>query len=99
MNLVKLIKDSFVIGMLGGLVSIFSFYYIISAIRSLIISYYGNEYIMRPPVVQLLTMLMNVIIFRLLMINFEKEKTGKGFLFITVLMTLAYFFIYFRVKR
>jgi hypothetical protein len=93
------IKDSFLVGMVSGLFSIFCFYFLISFIRNVLVNYYGNEAIMRPPVVQLLTMLMNVIIFRLLMINFDREKTGKGFLFITVLASLVYFFIYFRINR
>jgi hypothetical protein len=99
MKLAGRIKDSFLVGMLSGLLSIFCFYFLISLIRNVLVNYYGNEAIMRPPVVQLLTMLLNIIIFRLLMINLEREKTGKGFLFITVLATLVYFFIYFRIKR
>ncbi len=99
MKLAEKLKDSFITGMISGAVSIFLFYYLISFIRSLIVNYYGNQFIMRPPVVQLLTMLMNVIIFRMLMINMDKEKTGKGFLFITVLATLAYFFVYFRMRK
>jgi hypothetical protein len=99
MNLEKWIKDSFILGLLYGLVSLVIFYYMFSAIRSLIIDYYGNPYILRPPIVHLLTMLVNIILFRLLMINYGKEKTGKGLLFVTVIATLAYFFIFFKMNR
>lgn len=99
MNLAKLIKDSFFIGMTAGLVSTVLFYYILEGIRVILVDHLGNESIMRPPIVQLLTMLMNLIVFRILMINLDKEKTGKGFLFVTVLLTLAYFYIYFRMRR
>jgi hypothetical protein len=99
MNLVRRIKDSFVLGIIGGLISSVIFYYIMTAIRVKLIEHFSNENIMRPPVIQLLTMLVNLIVFRILMINLEKEKTGKGFLFVTVLLTLAYFFIYYRMRR
>lgn len=99
MNLEKWIKDSFIFGMLSGLVSLAIFYFLLTWLRSMLISYFGNPYMLRPPTVQLFTMLINIIFFRLLIINFEKEKTGKGFLFITVIITLAYFFIFFKMNK
>lgn len=82
-------------GVVAGLISVVLFYFLLSAIRLLVINYYGNPYMLKPPTVQLLTMLVNIILFRLLIINFKKEETGKGLLFITVLVTLGYFFLHF----
>ena len=65
----------------------------------LVIDITDNAAILRPPFPQLLAMLMNILLFRLLIINLKKENTGKGVLFITVLLTLAYFFIYNRLQR
>lgn len=99
MNWEKKIKNSFVFGLVSGLVSLAIFYFMFSWIRTWISNYVDNPYLFRPPVVQLLTLLVNIILFRFLMINFNKEKTGKGFLFITVISALIYFFIFFRINK
>ena len=93
------VKDSFIIGLISGFISLFVIYFVLTFLRSKLISYSGNPFILRPPQVQLITMLINVIIFRILIINFDKEKTGKGFLFITVIATLVYFLFFFRMKN
>ena len=82
-------------GVFVGLISLVLFYFLLSAIRMTVIKYFGNPYMLKPPTIQLLTMLINIILFRLLIINFKKEETGKGLLFITVLVTLGYFFLHF----
>ena len=99
MNPGKWIKDSFLFGMITSFVSLIVFYFFISTIRTFIVNHYDNQYMMPSPTVQLLTMLVNIIFFRLLMVNFKKENTAKGFLLVTVLLTLAYLFIFFRVIR
>ena len=99
MNWEKRINNSFVFGLLSGLVSMAVFYFMLSWIRSWIGNYFGNPYLLRPPAIQLVTLLINIILFRLLMINLNKEQTGKGFLFITVIFALVYFFIFFRINK
>jgi hypothetical protein len=99
MSRARWIKDSFIVGLVSGAGSLTFLFYLFSYIRSLLINYTGNYYMLRPPAVQLFAMVINVILFRILMINLDKEKTAKGFLFITVLATLAYFAFYFRVNR
>ena len=99
MNWEKRIKNSFIFGLVSGIVSLAIFYFMFSWIRSWISNYFGNPYILPPPAVQLLTLLVNIILFRLLMINFKKEQTGKGFLFITVILAFVYFFIFFRINK
>src|SRR5436190_5338361 len=99
MSRARWIKDSFIVGLAGGAGALAFFFYLFSYIRSLLISYTGNMYMLRPPTVHLFALAINVILFRILMINLDKEKTAKGFLFITVLATLAYFAFYYLVNR
>jgi hypothetical protein len=93
------IKDSFLLGVFAGLFLIPVFYYLVSLIRGLVVDYYGNPYLMHPPIVHLITLMLNVIIFRIVIINLDRERTGKGLLFITVIVTLVYFYIYFRMSK
>ena len=99
MNLGRWSKDSFIVGLVGGSISLVAFYFLLNTIRVAIINHYENPYLMKPPTMQLITMAINVIIFRILVVNYDKEKTGKGLLFITVLATLGYFYYYSKFAR
>ena len=99
MKLEKLIKDSFGLGLISGIVTLTLFYYAFTGIRIFLIGYTGNGQLLKPPSVQMLSMVVNVILFRILLINYDKEKTAKGVLFITVIVMLAYFYIFFRINR
>jgi hypothetical protein len=99
MRLKKWNEDSFAAGLILGIISIPGFFALFYYIRKLVISTSGNDAFMRPPVVQLITLLINVLIFRYIMVNLKREYTGKGLLFITVLSTLVYFFIFYRFSR
>jgi hypothetical protein len=87
----KWIKDSFPVGLLGGSLSLVLFYFLLTMIRILLIKSIGNSNLMRPPTVLFLTIIINVILFRILLINLEKEKTAKGLFFITVIGGLSYY--------
>jgi hypothetical protein len=99
MKPVKLNKDSFLSGVLLGLITITASYYLLTGLRTLLINYTGNYQTLRPPAVQLLAMLVNIILFRFLIINYKKEQTGKGLLFITVILTFIYFYAFNRVNN
>jgi hypothetical protein len=99
MRLEKWIKDSFLFGLLFGIVSIVFFFYLVSFIRSAVIYKTFNQLFLRPPAVQMIATALNIIVFRILMINLHKEKTGRGFLFITVIIFLSYFFYYSKLHR
>ncbi len=99
MSIVARIKDSFLIGIVTGLASIFLFYNLLSLGRTLLVNYYQNPYMLKSPAVQLITMLINIIIFRFLLIKFDREKTAKGILFVTVLLTFIYFYFFFKANR
>lgn len=97
MNLKNRIKDSFPAGLaFGGGLLIVS-YFLFNWLRLLLIRFYGNPYLLKPPTVQLFCMVINVLVFRWMIINLEKEKTGKGILFVTVLSMFIYFFVFYRV--
>jgi hypothetical protein len=96
MSLKSRIKDSFPSGLMLGSLLLIIFYLLINFIRLRLIAYYNDPYILRPPTVQLFCMVLNVLVFRWMMINMEKEKTGKGILFVTVLSVFVYFFIFYR---
>lgn len=92
----KKIPDSYPLGVVSGMVSLFLFYIAIASIRQLAVNYYGNEFLFLAPKAQLFAIFLNVLFFRFAVISFEKEKFGKGVLLITVLATFVYFFLYFR---
>ena len=95
MKLKSRIKDSFPIGILVGSLTLVLFYTLINLLKLGLISYSNNPYLMKPPMVHLLTMALNMILFRLIVINLEKEKIGKGILLVTVLSILVYLFIFY----
>ncbi len=90
-------KDSFLFGLIIGAITLVSFYFITDIVRLQLISYYGNPYLFKPPAVQLFAAVANVLVFRYVMISKEKEETGKGILFVTVLSMAVYFIVYFRL--
>src|SRR4051812_4146943 len=92
----KKLPDHFFFGLIFGVVSLFLSYLVVRTIRIAVVGYYGNEYVMAPPRVQLFAILINVIIFRFFMIRFDKEKTARGILFSTVILSFVYFFLYFK---
>ena len=75
------------------MISLAIIFLILSCLRFLWIDYSENPFMLRPPAIYLISMLINIVFFRLLMINLHKEKAGKGFLFSTVLITFIYLFI------
>jgi hypothetical protein len=50
------------------------------------------------PKPQLISVLINIILFRFMMVSFKKENTGRGILFTTVVLTFIYFFLYSRYQ-
>jgi hypothetical protein len=99
MTLRKLIRDNFAVGILFGILCIGISYLIINSIRMFVISRTGDTATLKPPAVQLLCLMLNVLLFRIIMVNMQKENAGKGFLFITVMAALTYFFIFYRISR
>jgi hypothetical protein len=94
----KLPEDSFFFGMAFGGVILFAVYYILTAIRTLLIYQSGNPFLMAPPRVQLFTIVINIILFRYIVLKLDREKTGRGLLFITLIAAFAYFYLFFHMR-
>jgi len=95
----KKIPDSFLLGLISGIMTLGLFYLTIAFVRSLVVEHYNNPYLFGAPKPQLFSIFLNVLVFRIVIVNLDKEKFGKGILFITVLSTLVYFFYYFRYNH
>src|SRR3954466_7054649 len=94
----KKLPDNFLFGILFGIISLFVTYSVVRLFHLYIVEQYGYGSLMRPPRIPLFTIVINVLIFRFIMLNFQKENTGKGFLFITAILSFVYFFIFFRTN-
>ena len=82
--------------MLFGIVTIVVAYLLVKGLRTAIVSHYGNPYAFAAPRMQLVTILLNVLVFRAMIINLKKEETAKGVLFITVLLSMVWFILFLR---
>ncbi len=98
MSSIKWTKDSYLLGIFGGGMLLLLFYFIVSQIRLGIVTYLNDPYLFGPPRSELIAVTLNMIVFRFLMIKFDKEKTGKGVLLITVLSTFAYIIIKYKLR-
>jgi hypothetical protein len=90
------LPDNFLFGVLTALLCLGLSYFLIYGLRLLLINHYGNPFVFAEPKIQLLSVLINIILFRLMTVNLKKEKTGRGILFTTVILTFIYFFLYSR---
>jgi len=93
---VKKIPDSFLLGLVSGVATLSLFYLVFAWLRKLAVNYYGNPYMLAAPKVQLFAIFLNVLLFRFFVITLDKEKFGKGVLMVTVIISLIYFFYYFK---
>src|SRR5262245_48603827 len=92
----KLPEDSFVLGLAVGMATLFTSYVLFRWLRLALVNHYGNPYFFPAPRIQLLAILLNVILFRYIMVKVRKEKTGKGILLSTVVLSFAYFYMFLR---
>lgn len=98
MNLKNRLNDSFVTGLFIGGGTLVLFYLLVNLFRLLLIKLTGDNYLLKPPTVQLYSVGLNVLLFRWFMINLEKENIAKGILFVTVTCVLVYFIVYYKVN-
>jgi hypothetical protein len=92
----KRLPDSFIFGLLFGVLSLGLTYFLVRSIRLAVVNYYGNHYMLAPPRIQLITIMLNILFFRFIMVNLKKENAGKGMLFSTVILSLIYFWLFLR---
>ena len=95
----KLREDNFLTGLMAGLLSMMMVYAGLRMLRSALAEYYGNPFFFPTPRIELITILCNVILFRIVIINLKKDKTGRGILFITVLLSMIFFYLFFKMNN
>jgi hypothetical protein len=89
-------KDNFFFGLLAGLATLVLSYLSLRYVRLMAADHYGNPYIFPAPRVELITILINVLLFRIMIVNIKKEETGKGILFVTVILAITFFILFFK---
>ena len=92
----KLPGDKFILGLVTGIVSLAVSYFSLRAIRLSVVVHYGDPFIFPAPRIELICLLINILFFRVMIVNLEKEKTGRGILFVTVILSITYFFLFFK---
>jgi hypothetical protein len=84
-------RDSYVLGILIGLVLPLILYGVIL----LVLSFWGQVdgwlYVPRPEAPLLFSVFANLLPFRYYMVNLKADRTGRGLLLITFILVLSYF--------
>lgn len=89
----KRIPDNFLSGMLIGGLLLIAIAVLISYLRGMVYAEQDIPIYLRRPKPELVGLAVNIFLFRLFMVRLNKEKTGRGILFTTVLLVLMYYFI------
>ena len=95
MKLKDRLKDNYLTGVILAFIVLPATYFAAEGIRTLYVSYKGDQYL----AVQLISLMFSIILFRIIMVNFEKEKIGKGYFFIVALAVFTYFFFYQKMRN
>jgi hypothetical protein len=85
-------KDSILLGLLIGILSITLDYIVLVGIDRLVDATTGYGHILRAPRLQLIILAMNIILFRFMMIKWEKPESGRGILLAIVLVGVCYIY-------
>lgn len=94
----RLPEDNFFMGMIAGMASLMLTLFVLRSARLALADHYVNPYFFSSPKVELICILINVLLFRVVIINLNKEKTGRGILFSTVLLSMIFFILYFKMN-
>lgn len=94
----RLPEDNFLIGMIAGMATLILTCFTLRCARLALADYYGNPYFFPSPRVELISILINILFFRVVIVNMQKDKTGRGILFSTVLLSMIFFFLYFKMN-
>jgi cytochrome bd-type quinol oxidase subunit 2 len=87
------LPDNFLFGIVTALLSLGLCCFLLYGLR-MVVAHYGYSNAFEEPKLQLIAVVVNVLLFRFVMVNMKKERTGRGILFITVLLTFLYLFLY-----
>ena len=69
-------------------------YSIIFSLNSFALTYFNKVQILTTGTMQLVAMSANIILFRLYMISWDKEQSGKGMLLATFVLAFVYIFLH-----
>ncbi len=89
-------KDNFFVGLLMGVllpVPLYGFFYGLDLLLKRSGLWNGLH---QPENIFLLSMAGNALLFRVLMVRWGRVKAGKGMLFITIILVLAFFFVFYK---
>lgn len=99
MKLKDRLKDNYLTGVVLALIVIPVTYFASEGLRTLLVRYKGDLYLYPPPAVQLFSLMISIILFRIIMVNFGKEKIGKGYFFVVAMAVFTYFFFYQKMRN
>ena len=91
MKLNKLKQDSFILGLILGIITPFIMFGIIWGIDYFLRLILNMPILISISTMQLVAIVSNVFIMRLYMVKFKFDKTGRGILLLTFIYILAYF--------
>jgi hypothetical protein len=99
MNYKAAFADRYWLGVAAGGVLIPAIYVLLEELRMVVGDAIGRTDFLPPPRIQLFTLAIVLIVFRLMMVNLSREKTGKGLLSVTFLMAVIYVFYSFKFRN
>ena len=95
---IKMPEDNFFVGILAGLITLVLAYLVLRFVRITFVDLYDNPYFFPAPRIEFIAMLINIIFFRLVIINMKRDKTGRGILFVTVVLSLTFLFLFYKIN-
>jgi hypothetical protein len=90
------LPDNFLFGIVTAILTLAISCFLLFSLRHILINHFGDISAFAEPKPQLIAVLINIVFFRFVMVTYKKEKTGRGILFATVILTFIYFFLYSR---
>ena len=92
-------KDNYFLGLAMGLLLPLPFYALFWGLDILLKSTGLWHGLQQPENIYLLSVVGNFLLIRLTFVKWKVQKTGRGVLFITIALILAFFFLYFKQPR
>ncbi len=83
-------RDNLWFGAAVGAAIPLTFYYLIYQLNEWALWHFNKEQILTPRTIQLVAICANLILFRLYMLKWDKEQSGKGILLATFLLAFIY---------
>ena len=87
-------KDSMLLGVVLGLIVPVIFYFVFIYVNLLLSHLAHRETVFTIPTMRVVAIVMNVLVFRLYMLRWERDRTGRGILLSTFIYAFLYFYFY-----